>query len=360
MLKQTAAAATLLVFALATELPVRAQGNTWDKVRYNGGTVATKVKPDDWDNRLTITSAEIKLELEDGQRLAIDPERVTGISYGQEAHRRVGTMIALGILVAPLALFGLFHKTKKHFIGIDYTTTDGKRAGMLLQGHKDNFRAILLVLSSVTGQPVAVSPKDRGEVPATVAINEVAPPTEKELKEIDEAAARASEQSKATNAEKESGTPGAPRNPTAAPPPPAEEQMPEPSAASVAPEAGSTVGVGPSSAPPSDSGTTAGPPPESAAAPPSTAPPAAVVPPTAAPPAAAAPQPATVKVDSGDVVADIYVDDAFVGNTPSQLKLAPGRHVVRVTAIGYAEWSRTIEATSGSEVSLRAVLEAAP
>jgi len=29
-------------------------------------------------------------------------------------------MVALGILVAPLVLFGLFHKTRLHFIGIEY------------------------------------------------------------------------------------------------------------------------------------------------------------------------------------------------------------------------------------------------
>jgi hypothetical protein len=29
---------------------------------------------------------------------------VTGLSYGQEAHLRVGTMIALGVLVAPVVL----------------------------------------------------------------------------------------------------------------------------------------------------------------------------------------------------------------------------------------------------------------
>lgn len=281
------ASATLVVFALSTPMQVRAQGNTWDKVRYNGGTIATKTKPDDWDNKLTITSSQITLELEDGQQLVVDPERVTSISYGQEAHRRVGTMIALGILVAPLALVGLFHKTKKHYIGVDYSTADGKRAGMLLQGHKDNFRAILLSLSSVTGQPVAVSPKDRDQVPANVSVTEVAQPSEKEQKQAEEAAKAAAKQ---------------------------------------APTSTEPVATG------ADTGTAG----------------------------AVAAQPGTVRLDSGEVVADIYVDDAFVGNTPSQLKLAPGRRAIRVIAKGYADWTRTIDVTAGSEVSLKAVLEAVP
>src|SRR2546425_11958102 len=97
----------------------------------NGGTLQTKVDPKDWDNRLTVTSAKITLQLKDKQTLEIPTPSVTGLSYGQEAHRRVGTMVALGILVAPVALFELFHKTRLHFIGIEYQTADGKRAGVL-------------------------------------------------------------------------------------------------------------------------------------------------------------------------------------------------------------------------------------
>src|SRR6185437_13599229 len=89
-------------------------------------------------------------------------------SYGQEAHRRVGTMIALAVLVAPVALFGLFHKTRLHYIGIQYSTQDAKNAGILLQGDKDNYRAMLVALQGVTGAPVAVGQKDREFIPVGV------------------------------------------------------------------------------------------------------------------------------------------------------------------------------------------------
>jgi len=72
----------------------------------------TKVDPKDWDNHLTITSDTITLTLKDKQEVVISAKSVSGLSYGQEAHRRVGTMIALGILISPLALFGLMHKTR--------------------------------------------------------------------------------------------------------------------------------------------------------------------------------------------------------------------------------------------------------
>src|SRR5712692_6305126 len=136
----------LLAVMLSSALLANAQGNSWDKVRYNGGTIQTKVDSKEWDNHLTVTSDKITFQLKDKQTLEIPTSSVTGLSYGQEAHRRVGTMIALGILVAPIALFGLFHKTRLHFIGIEYKTADGKGAGVLLQGHKDNYRAILMAL----------------------------------------------------------------------------------------------------------------------------------------------------------------------------------------------------------------------
>ena len=144
------------------------QGNSFDKVRYNGGSVDSKVDPKDWNNHLTIASDLITLALKDGKKLEIPPKSVTSLSYGQEPHRRVGTMVALAILVAPVALFGLFHKTRLHYMGIQYSTPDNKTAGILLQGDKDNYRAILVALQGVTGVPVAVGEKDREFVPVGV------------------------------------------------------------------------------------------------------------------------------------------------------------------------------------------------
>jgi hypothetical protein len=155
--------ACILVFALLAQ----GKGNTF-KVRYNGGSVDSKVNPKDWDNDLTITSDTIGLALKDGNKLDIPAKSVTSLSYGQEAHRRVGTMVALAVLVAPVALFGLFHKTRLHYIGIQYATPDGKAAGILLQGDKDDYRAILVALQGVTGVPVSVAEKEREFVPVGV------------------------------------------------------------------------------------------------------------------------------------------------------------------------------------------------
>ncbi len=157
-----------LVCFLAFAVVAYGQGNTFNKVRYNGGSVDSKVNPKDWDNRLTVTSDTITLALKDGKKVDIPAKSVTSLSYGQEAHRRVGTMIALAVLLAPVALFGLFHKTRLHYIGIQYTTADGKTAGILLQGDKDNYRAMLVALQGVTGVPVSVGEKERGFIPVGV------------------------------------------------------------------------------------------------------------------------------------------------------------------------------------------------
>jgi hypothetical protein len=144
------------------------QGNTFDKVRYNGGSVQTSVKPDEWGNKLTVTSDEINLALKDGQKVAIPPSQVTSISYGQEAHRNVGTAIGLAVFSLGIGALSALHKTKLHYIGINYNDKDGKKQGLLLQGDKNNFRAIIVALQGVTGLPLSVGDKDRNEIPAGI------------------------------------------------------------------------------------------------------------------------------------------------------------------------------------------------
>lgn len=69
-------------------------------------------------------------------------------------------------------------------------------------------------------------------------------------------------------------------------------------------------------------------------------------------------EPDKVKVimTSEPVGADIEVDGAFVGNTPSQVELDPGEHTIVVKKDGYQAWERKIR-TTGSGVNLRAELK---
>ena len=54
--------------------------------------------------------------------------------------------------------------------------------------------------------------------------------------------------------------------------------------------------------------------------------------------------------------ADVYVDDAFVGNAPAALELPAGKHTVKVSQSGYAAWTKEVSVYAGSEVNMKATL----
>ena len=68
---------------------------------------------------------------------------------------------------------------------------------------------------------------------------------------------------------------------------------------------------------------------------------------------------AVLSVDSTPVGADIEIDGAFVGNTPSSVSIAPGNHQITVKKKGFADWSKTLGVTGGT-VHLNADLDQAP
>ncbi len=84
-------------------------------------------------------------------------------------------------------------------------------------------------------------------------------------------------------------------------------------------------------------------------------------PPVTVPPApvagTATPDYGTVGVVCSSESADVTVDGAFVGNSPAALRLAPGKHTVRVSLAGYKPWSREITVMAGAELKLVAALE---
>lgn len=124
------------------------------RVRYLAGSVETKTDRDDWRNRLVILTDEIRVELRDGQRVSVEPKSVTSISYGREATRHVGRWVALGILVHPVAALAMFNENVKHYVSIEYEIADGKKGGLLIQAHKDNYRNVLALLRGATGKEI--------------------------------------------------------------------------------------------------------------------------------------------------------------------------------------------------------------
>jgi len=65
---------------------------------------------------------------------------------------------------------------------------------------------------------------------------------------------------------------------------------------------------------------------------------------------------ATVSITSPTAAAEIEVDGAFVGNTPTTLQLPSGRHRI-VVKRGPKSWQRTVQVNGGSTVTLNAALQ---
>jgi hypothetical protein len=153
-----ALAATFII--LVIHIAALAQRNGFD-VRYLGGSIETSTDKDDWNNKLTVLSDEIRIELKDGQRISIDPRSVTDISYGREATRHVARWVTLGILFGPMAAIGLFTENVQHYVSIEYESDDHKKGGILIQAHKDNYRNVLAILRGATGKEIQTDKKNQ-------------------------------------------------------------------------------------------------------------------------------------------------------------------------------------------------------
>lgn len=156
-MKHVIAVLCLLLMIQTVALP---QANGFN-VRYLAGSLETKTDKDDWRNNLVILADEIRVELKDGQKLSVDPKSVTSISYGREATRHVARWVALGILVHPIAALGLFNENVKHYVSIEYDTVEGKKNGLLIQAHKDNYRNVLALLRGATGKEIETEKKNQ-------------------------------------------------------------------------------------------------------------------------------------------------------------------------------------------------------
>jgi len=75
--------------------------------------------------------------------------------------------------------------------------------------------------------------------------------------------------------------------------------------------------------------------------------------------APAAPSTGKIAVSSVPDGADIEIDGAFVGNTPSEVQLPEGDHTVSVQKTGFKIWERKLKVSAGSSVHLSTELEKA-
>src|SRR3984957_9382189 len=67
--------------------------------------------------------------------------------------------------------------------------------------------------------------------------------------------------------------------------------------------------------------------------------------------------PSAIDIRSTPDGADITVDDKYMGNTPSTLRLAPGDHQLKVEKSGFTPWQKTLTVTVGASATVNASLE---
>ncbi len=65
----------------------------------------------------------------------------------------------------------------------------------------------------------------------------------------------------------------------------------------------------------------------------------------------------TVEIKSTPDGAEITVDEKFVGNTPSSLRLAAGDHKIKLEKSGFKIWERTLAVGAGATATVDATLE---
>jgi hypothetical protein len=65
----------------------------------------------------------------------------------------------------------------------------------------------------------------------------------------------------------------------------------------------------------------------------------------------------TVQIDSTPTGAEITVDEKFMGNTPSSVRLAAGDHKIKLEKSGFKTWERTLTVSSGATATVAPTLE---
>ena len=154
----------LLSVLLTASLPL--YSNNFPKgIKYLGGPGLPDKKEvrDSWDNSLNVTDKDITFSF---HKNAIPAETISmgsirRITYGQATTRRVGKWVAVGILVAPIALVGILHKSRQHRILVEWTDNQQRERGILMQAHKDQFVGILNDLAFRSGKPIYADADDR-------------------------------------------------------------------------------------------------------------------------------------------------------------------------------------------------------
>ncbi len=146
--------ATSLLLILVFVLPVSLFAGIGSQSSvYIGGTVTAIPKGTDGkllsDDPAMLSFAAKKVDWK------VPYNKITSLSYGQHAGRRVGTTVALGVTTLGVgALPILFSKKRRHYLTIEYTDQGGAAQAAIFEVGKDAIRTTLKTLEVRSGKKV--------------------------------------------------------------------------------------------------------------------------------------------------------------------------------------------------------------
>lgn len=124
-----------------------------DKSQYVGGTVSAI--PQNIEGKINADDPKIAVFRWDKGDWKVPYDKVTALSYGQHAGRRVGSTIALGVTTLGIgALPMLFSKKRRHYLTIEYTDEAGTGQVAIFEVGKDAVRVLLKTMEVRTGKKI--------------------------------------------------------------------------------------------------------------------------------------------------------------------------------------------------------------
>jgi hypothetical protein len=137
---------------LAFTIPLFA-GLDSKKSSYVGGTVASI--PKDAEGIMSTDDTKTLSFKSEKATWLVPYEKVTSLSYGQHAGRRVGATVALGVTTLGIgALPMLFSKKRRHYLTVEYSDEQGAAQAAIFEVGKDAIRTTLKSLEVRTGKKV--------------------------------------------------------------------------------------------------------------------------------------------------------------------------------------------------------------
>ncbi len=88
----------------------------------------------------------------------IPGDKITALSSGEYARRRVAESVGSAVLLGPLFLFMLFSKKKRDNYGVEYVGENGIKDAVMIQVKKKYSHALATQLRTISGQVIMADP----------------------------------------------------------------------------------------------------------------------------------------------------------------------------------------------------------